>query len=91
MEQETRTVKYDPELKVEAYSFKGIMQKFPNHFHDYYVIGFIESGERCLSCKNKEYTVEPGDLLLFNPRDNHTCEQTDGPSTTAASTFLWKQ
>ena len=78
MEQETRTVRYDPELKIEAYSFKGIMQKFPNHFHDYYVIGFIESGERCLSCKNKEYTVEPGDLLLFNPRDNHTCEQTDG-------------
>ena len=78
MEQETRTVKYDPELKVEAYSFKGIMQKFPNHFHDYYVIGFIESGERCLSCKNRKYTVEPGDLLLFNPRDNHTCEQIDG-------------
>ena len=78
MEQETRTVKYDPELKIEAYSFKGIMQKFPNHFHDYYVIGFIESGERCLSCKNREYTIEPGDLLLFNPRDNHTCEQIDG-------------
>ena len=78
MEQETRTVKYDPELKVEAYSFKGIMQKFPNHFHDYYVIGFIESGERCLSCKNRKYTVEPGDLLLFNPRDNHTCEQING-------------
>lgn len=78
MEQETRTVKYDPELKIEAYSFKGIMQKFPNHFHDYYVIGFIESGERCLSCKNRKYTVEPGDLLLFNPRDNHTCEQIDG-------------
>jgi len=78
MEQETRTVKYDPELKVEAYSFKGIMQKFPNHFHDYYVIGFIESGERCLSCKNRKYTVEPGDLLLFNPHDNHTCEQING-------------
>ncbi|MDD3673846.1 MAG: AraC family ligand binding domain-containing protein, partial [Synergistaceae bacterium] len=78
MEQETRTVKYDTELKVEAYSFKGIMQKFPNHFHDYYVIGFIESGERCLSCKNRKYTVEPGDLLLFNPRDNHTCEQING-------------
>jgi len=78
MEQETRTVKYDTELKVEAYSFKGIMQKFPNHFHDYYVIGFIESGERCLSCKNREYTIEPGDLLLFNPHDNHTCEQING-------------
>ena len=78
MEQETRTVKYDPELKIEAYSFKGIMQKFPNHFHDYYVIGFIESGERCLSCKNRKYTVEPKDLLLFNPHDNHTCEQING-------------
>lgn len=78
MKQETRTVKYDAELKLEAYHFQGIMQKFPNHFHEYYVIGFIEKGRRFLSCKNKEYTIAPGDLLLFNPRDNHTCEQMDG-------------
>lgn len=78
MSKETRTVKFDAELKVEAYHFEGIMQKFPNHFHEYYVIGFIESGRRCLSCKNKVYTIEPGDLLLFNPGDNHTCEQCDG-------------
>lgn len=78
MKQEIRTVKYDTELKVEAYHFQGIMQKFPNHFHEYYVIGFIEKGQRFLSCKNKEYTIEPGDLLLFNPRDNHACEQIDG-------------
>lgn len=77
MKQEMRMVKYDAELKVEAYHFQGIMQKFPNHFHDYYVIGFIEKGQRFLSCKNKEYTIEPGDLLLFNPKDNHTCEQID--------------
>ncbi|AFM00570.1 DNA-binding domain-containing protein, AraC-type [Desulfitobacterium dehalogenans ATCC 51507] len=78
MKQEMRIVKYDAELKVEAYHFQGIMQKFPNHFHEYYVIGFIEKGQRFLSCKNKEYTIEPGDLLIFNPRDNHTCEQIDG-------------
>lgn len=78
MKHEIRTVKYDTELKVEAYHFQGIMQKFPNHFHEYYVIGFIEKGQRFLSCKNKEYNIEPGDLLLFNPRDNHTCEQIDG-------------
>ncbi len=78
MKQEMRIVKYDPELKVEAYHFQGIMQKFPNHFHEYYVIGFIEKGQRFLSCKNKEYTIEPGDLLIFNPRDNHICEQIDG-------------
>lgn len=77
MEQENRTIYYDNDLKVEAYHFKGIMQKFPNHFHEYYVIGFIESGQRQLSCKNKEYIVGEGDLLLFNPMDNHTCQQID--------------
>jgi AraC-like DNA-binding protein/mannose-6-phosphate isomerase-like protein (cupin superfamily) len=78
MKQEIRMVKYDTQLKIEAYHFQGIMQKFPNHFHNYYVIGFIENGKRLLSCKNKEYTIEPGDLLLFNPHDNHACEQVDG-------------
>ncbi len=78
MTKEIRTVKFDVELKIEAYHFQGIMQKFPNHFHEYYVIGFIEDGQRYLSCKNREYTIKPGDLLLFNPGDNHTCEQIDG-------------
>ncbi|HBG5257596.1 TPA: AraC family transcriptional regulator [Clostridioides difficile] len=77
MRQEERTVCFDRELKIEVYRFKGIMQKFPNHFHEYYVIGFIEKGQRYLSCKNKEYTTSTGDLLLFNPFDSHTCEQID--------------
>ncbi|MBE5979522.1 MAG: AraC family transcriptional regulator [Paenibacillaceae bacterium] len=80
MKQEIRTVKYDGELNVEAYHFQGIMQKFPKHFHDYYVIGFIDAGQRYLHCKNRDYTIEPGDLLLFNPGDNHACEQIDGKS-----------
>lgn len=74
---EIRTIKYDTELNIEAYNFKGIMQKFPNHFHDCYVIGFIDSGRRRLECKNKEYIVEPGDIVVFNPKDNHACEQID--------------
>jgi len=78
MQKETRTVCFDTDLNIEAYNFKGIMQKFPNHFHEYYVIGFIESGQRYLSCKNKEYIIETGDLVLFNPSDNHTCNQVDG-------------
>jgi AraC-like DNA-binding protein len=77
MKQEERSVCYDKDLGVEAYHFKGIMQKFPNHFHEDYVIGFIESGRRHLSCRNKDYIVGTGDLLLFNPLDNHTCEQLD--------------
>ncbi len=77
MKQEERIVRFDKVLGIEAYHFKGIMQKFPNHFHEYYVIGFIELGQRCLSCKNREYTIDSGDIVLFNPLDNHTCEQID--------------
>ena len=78
MQNEIRTVCFDLDLNIEAYSFKGIMQEFPNHFHEYYVIGFIESGQRYLSCKGKEYMIETGDLIIFNPHDNHTCKQIDG-------------
>lgn len=78
MEKEIRTVVYDDELRIEAYRFKGIVQSFPNHFHEHYVIGFIEDGERCLSCKNQEYTIGKCNILLFNPGDNHACVQNDG-------------
>lgn len=72
-----RKVCFDKQLKIEAYHFKGIMQKFPNHFHEHYVIGFIENGKRHLICENKEYITCTNDLVLFNPNDIHTCEQVD--------------
>lgn len=78
MREETRTLILDQDLQVEAYRFKGIMQKFPNHFHEYYVIGFIEKGQRYLLCQGQEYIINPGDLLLFNPHDTHSREQIDG-------------
>ncbi len=77
MKKEIRTVVYDDELHIEAYRFEGIVQPFPNHFHEYYVIGFVEDGERVLWCKNKEYTIKKGDVLLFNPGDSHACVQSD--------------
>ena len=78
MKRETRTVVYDDELRMEAYRFEGIVQPFPNHFHEHYVIGFVEKGQRVLSCKNKEYSIEKGNIILFNPGDNHACVQSDG-------------
>ncbi len=78
MNEESRIVRYDPDLQLEAYHFQGVMQQFPNHFHDYYVIGYIEDGKRDLLCKGNRYLVESGDLTLFNPRDAHTCDQVDG-------------
>ena len=77
-EQEQRHVYYDRDLDIEAYNLSGIVQKFPNHFHEYYVIGFIEGGKRHLWCKGKEYDTSAGDLSLFNPRDNHYCAPVNG-------------
>ena len=77
-EQEQRHVYYDRDLDIEAYNLSGIVQKFPNHFHEYYVIGFIEGGKRHLWCKGKEYDTSAGDLILFNPRDNHYCAPVNG-------------
>lgn len=76
--QEQRHVYYDHDLGIEAYQLSGIVQKFPNHFHDFYVIGFIEGGQRHLWCKGQEYDLRIGDLILFNPRDNHYCSPIGG-------------
>ncbi len=78
MKKAIRTAVYDRELRIEAYRFAGIAQPFPNHFHEYYVIGFVENGERRLTCKGREYWIRKGDILLFNPGDNHACVQAGG-------------
>lgn len=77
MKKETKAAVYDDELRIEAFRFEGITQPFPNHFHEYYVIGFIENGQRVLSCQNQEYSLKKGNILLLNPGDNHACMQSD--------------
>ena len=62
-----RSAVYDRELNIEAYSFDGVVQEFPSHVHDYYVIGLIERGRRRLACMGREYEVSAGDVLVFNP------------------------
>lgn len=80
MYENLKEICYDKELKLEAYRFEGVAQTFPNHFHEYYVIGLIEAGERRLTVNNREFRIGPGDLMTFNPRDNHACDQIDGGS-----------
>ena len=77
MEKEIRTAVYDEELKIEASRFVKVAAPFPNHFHEQYVIGFVESGQRVLVCNNKEYTIDKGNIVLFNPGDSHACAQCD--------------
>ena len=71
MKKEIRTAIYNQTLQIEACRFAGVHQPFPNHFHDYYVIGLVEEGQRELCCKAARRSIGPGDLLLFNPGDNH--------------------
>lgn len=80
MEQGRRVVRYDPELGIEGYAFEGVIQIFPGHFHEYYMVGFIEKGLQHMKCRQADCTVEGGDLLLFNPGDVHSCRPADGRS-----------
>lgn len=78
MKKSTKTIVHDEELQIEACHFQGITQSFPNHFHEYHVIGCIEQGQRRLSCRNRDYTVGKGVILLFSPGDSHACTQKQG-------------
>ncbi|MBS6366685.1 MAG: helix-turn-helix domain-containing protein [Clostridiales bacterium] len=75
MRNEIRTAVYDSTLRIEACRFAGLGQPFPAHFHDYYVLGLVESGQRTLVWQQQTYCVAPGDLLIFHPGDNHGCTQ----------------
>ena len=60
----------DDELRLEAYRFH---RSFPKHFHDHYVVGCIESGQGALICRDVEYFLKEGDIVVYNPGDTHSC------------------
>ena len=64
---------FDEKLNIEVLTLTGMIESLPPHFHDYYELGYIESGSRRVICQGKEYIIGKNDLLLFNPKDNHTC------------------
>ncbi len=74
----SRTIRHDETLKVEAYCLKCYLQPFPRHFHDYFVFGYIVSGERDLLCNGLRFHLSPHNLLIFNPQDTHECDPAVG-------------
>lgn len=76
MKNEKRFVKYDKELQIEAYWFQGILQKFPQHFHEYYVLGFVEkSGLRHMCYDNVDYYITAGVCCCSIPACRITANQ----------------
>lgn len=73
-----REVHGDQELGIEVYRFQGMVQAFPSHFHEYYLLGLVEGGERLVTCNNQEWRIGPGDIMNFSPGDVHSCTQVDG-------------
>ena len=73
-----REVHADRELGVEVYRFQGLVQAFPSHFHDYYLLGVIEGGVRQVVCNGRSWSAGPGDIMNFSPGDVHSCVQADG-------------
>ena len=44
----------DKQLNIEVLTLAGEVEKLPNHFHDYYELGYIASGSRRVICQSKE-------------------------------------
>lgn len=72
MKDESRAAAYDWELHLEAYRFR---RSFPKHFHTHYVIGYVEDGQGGMICRDVEYTLKKGDVVIFNPGDLHSCAE----------------
>ena len=72
MKDEFGTAVYDAGLRLEAYRFR---RSFPKHFHEYYVVGYIEGGRGELICRDVAYALKKGDIIIYNPGDLHACAE----------------
>lgn len=78
MANETREAVYDVDLKLEAFRLRGMSRTFPMHFHEHYVFGLVEAGQRELRLGEKRLVVESGCVLTFAPGESHGCVQCGG-------------
>lgn len=69
MEENVKNICYDRDFKLEAYSFNGIVQPFPNHIHDYYVAGIVEKACRFMKTEyGRQITLD--DYARFQCSEN---------------------
>ena len=69
---------YGNGVKVELCTLFGVIEPFPSHFHDYYMVGVVAGGNRRLTVGGRDFDLMCGDLLVINPGDPHSCESADG-------------
>ena len=78
MEKERRAMVYDHDLRITAYRFEAMGEPFPSHFHEHYVLGLVERGQRRMICGGRAQDISRGDVVIFHPGESHACAQEDG-------------
>ena len=53
-------------------NFQLTDHSFPKHFHDHYVIEWVQKGFDQFYCNGKNFTALEGDIVLINPGEVHT-------------------
>jgi AraC-like DNA-binding protein len=48
--------------------------RFSRHMHEYFVIGYVESGVQTYLCRGSRHHTSPGRIFIVNPGDLHTGE-----------------
>lgn len=59
---------------LEIFQQEHMRDSFPEHFHDYYVIGCLLVGERFFCCSGRTYPLGSGQIIALNPGQIHTCQ-----------------
>src|SRR5262245_46163027 len=59
---------------LEVLHARFVEHRFGRHSHDYYVIGYVESGVQAFSYEGARYITPAGQIFLVNPGEQHTGE-----------------
>jgi AraC-like DNA-binding protein len=59
---------------VSALHARFIAHRYPRHAHDYFVIGYVESGNQSYFYRGAKHLTPAGQLFLVNPDEPHTGE-----------------
>jgi AraC-like DNA-binding protein len=68
------------DFKVNLQKYPGLFSMSKHHYHDYYEIYYLLSGERCIYIENRVYDVKKGSILFINKNDIHRTVDTGIPN-----------
>ena len=75
MQKEWSRYYYRPAMHdLEVLHARFVEHRFARHSHEYYVIGYVESGVQAFSYQRAQHVTLAGQIFLINPGEPHTGE-----------------